>query len=167
MPVPVTEAYAIGFLRRRLGEEGLGVGVGVEGDEVVDLLAGADEADRQAKFAGNGHDDAAFGGAVELGEDDAGDADGAGKFAGLGEAVLSGGGVENEKDVMRSAGDDFGGGALHLFEFSHEIGLGVEAAGGIDDDGIGVAGFGGGDGVEDDGGRIGTGFLLDDFDAVA
>src|SRR5579885_2933506 len=167
MLVLLTEAYAISFLRRGLSEEGFGVGVGVEGDEVVDLLAGADEADGEAEFAGDGDDDAALGGAIELGEDDAGDANGAGKFAGLGEAVLSGGGVEDEKDVVRGAGDDFGGGALHFFEFGHEIGLGVETAGGVNDDGIGFAGLGGGDRVEDDGGRVGAGFLLDDFYAVA
>ena len=55
-------------------EKRIRVGFGVEGNHVVNLFAGADEANRQAQFARDGDDDAALGGAVELGEDDAGDA---------------------------------------------------------------------------------------------
>ena len=106
-------------------------------------------------------------GAVELGENDAGDADAGGEFARLRQSVLPGGGVENQQDVVRRAGNDFGGGALHFFELGHQVGFGVQAAGGVDDDHVGAARFGGGQRVEDDGGGIGAGFLLDHFDAVA
>ena len=47
--------------------------------------------------------------------------DGGGEFAGLGEAVLAGGGVENEEHVMRGAGDNFRGGALHFLELGHQV----------------------------------------------
>ena len=40
-------------------EKGIRVGFGVEGHQVVDLLAGADKTNRQAKFASDCHDDAA------------------------------------------------------------------------------------------------------------
>ena len=43
-----------------------------EGDQVVDALAHADEPHRQAQPLLDGHDAAALGGAVQLGEDDAG-----------------------------------------------------------------------------------------------
>ena len=57
-------------------------------------FAEADELDRDAEVALDGDDDATLGGAVELGQDDAGDADGVGELAGLGEAVLAGGGMD-------------------------------------------------------------------------
>ena len=57
-----------------LVEERVDVGFGVERNQIVDLFAGADETNGEAEFARDGDDDAAFGGAVELGEDDAGDA---------------------------------------------------------------------------------------------
>jgi len=148
-------------------EKRVGVGLGVEGDEVVDLFAGADEADGQAEFAGDGDDDAAFGGAVELGEDDAGHADGRGELASLSETVLAGSGVHHQEDVVGSARNHFCGGAFHFFEFKHEIGFGVETAGGVDDYGIGAAGFCCSHGVEDYRGGVGAGFLFDEFDAVA
>jgi len=51
-------------------EEGIGVGFRVEGNHVVDLLARANEADRQAQFARDRDNDAALGRAIELREDD-------------------------------------------------------------------------------------------------
>src|SRR5271155_1728202 len=97
---------------RRSIKERVDVGLGIEWDQVVDFFAGAYEADWQIQFAGNGYDDAAFGGAVEFGEHDAGDSGMAPEFAGLVQAVLSGGGVEDEEHVMRRAGNYFGGGAF-------------------------------------------------------
>src|SRR3984885_14712046 len=143
------------------------VGLGIEWNQVVDFFARADEADRQIQFAGDGYDDAAFGGAVEFGEHDAGDSGMAPEFAGLVEAVLSGGGVEDKQHVVRGAGDYLGGGALHLVELGHQVRLGVQAAGGVHDDDISAAGARGGERVENDGGGIGAGFLFDHFDAGA
>src|SRR4029077_16623695 len=77
-----------------LVEQRAGVGFRVEGNQVVDLLASADEADGQREFARDGHHDSALGGGVELGENDAGDPDGGGEFARLRQSVLAGGGVE-------------------------------------------------------------------------
>ena len=79
-----------------LVEQRVGVSLSVERNEIVDLFAGPDETDGEAEFAGDGDDDAAFGSAIELGENNSGDADAGGELAGLGESVLSGGGVENE-----------------------------------------------------------------------
>ena len=50
--------------------------LGTEGLQVVDLFANADEAQRLGALAGDGGHHAALGGAVELGEHEAGDADG-------------------------------------------------------------------------------------------
>src|SRR5580704_1494235 len=51
---------------RFLVEERVDIGLRVEGDEVVDFFAGADEADREIQFAGDGDDDAALRRAVQL-----------------------------------------------------------------------------------------------------
>src|SRR5271163_1613402 len=75
------------FSRSGLIEERVGISLRVEGDEIVHLLAGADEADGEIELARDGHDDAAFGRAVELGEHDAGDARVAPEFARLIQAV--------------------------------------------------------------------------------
>src|SRR5579864_5597266 len=98
-----------------LVEEGVDIGLGVEGDEVVDLLAGAYETDGEIQFVGDGDYDAAFGGAVEFSEDDTRDSGVAPEFTGLIEAILAGGGVEYEEHIVRRAWDDFRGGALHFF----------------------------------------------------
>ena len=119
--------------------------------QVGHFFADADEADGQVEFAGDGDGDAAFGGAVELGEHDAGDAGGLRELARLLQAVLAGGRVHHEQDFVGRAGDEAGGGAAHLVEFVHEAGFGVQAAGGVDVELVDVAGLGGGDGVVENG----------------
>ena len=138
----------------RLVEEGGDEGVAVEGDEVFELFAGAGVDDGEVEFGGDREDDAALGGAVEFGEDDAGAVGGFGEEAGLLEAVLSGGGVHDEEGLVGCAGDLFFGGAAHFTELFHEVGLGVEAAGGVDDEDLGGAGAGGGAGVVEGGGGV-------------
>ena len=86
-------------------EEGVDELLGVEGGDVVRLLAGADVEDGEAKFLGDGEDDATLGGAIKLGEDDAVAFDGLGEGAGLMEPVLAGDGVEGEEDSDARVGD--------------------------------------------------------------
>ena len=69
LPPPVSGLSAMSSEpRQRPGEI-----LGVERLEIVDLLADADEMHRQAVFRGDGDENAAAGGAVELGHDEAGD----------------------------------------------------------------------------------------------
>src|SRR6185312_16246024 len=82
----------------------------------------------QTQLARDRNHDAAFGSAIQLGQDDAGDARRFGKEAGLLHAVLSGGGVHDEQRLMRGAGD--------------------EAAGRVDDTDARLAGFGRSESVE-------------------
>src|SRR3954468_21300161 len=65
------------------GEQRLDERVGVEWLEVVDRLADADELDGEVDRLADGDDDAPLGGAVELGQDDAGAADRPGEALGL------------------------------------------------------------------------------------
>ena len=67
-------------------------------------LADADELDGQVDRLADGDDDAPLGGAVELGEDDAGAADRLGEDLGLADRVLAVGGVEDEQDLVGEPG---------------------------------------------------------------
>src|SRR6185295_19668264 len=76
-------------LARVARDQRRGEGARVEFAEILGLFTHADVADRNAELARDGDDDAALGRAVELGEREAGDADGLVKLGGLGESVLS------------------------------------------------------------------------------
>src|SRR5260370_3684595 len=95
-----TQAFAVCWYRTRLWrgnraavgytysnnaliEEGVDEGAAVEGDDVFEFFADAGVDDREFEFGGDGEDYAAFGGAVEFGEDDAGDVGGFGEEAGF------------------------------------------------------------------------------------
>src|SRR5580658_1223582 len=97
LQVAIAATMPIIKLRARVAsiKERVDIGLGIEWDQIVDFFAGAHEADRQIQFAGDGYYDAAFGGAVEFGEHDAGDSSMAPEFAGLVESVLPGGGIED------------------------------------------------------------------------
>lgn len=60
----------------KLAEKGLDEGFGVEGLDVLRFFADADELDGDVGLVADGDDDAAFGGAIEFGEHNAGDMDG-------------------------------------------------------------------------------------------
>ena len=97
----------------------------------------------------NGHDDATFGRAIELGQHDSGEIGGFGEFAGLDQAVLSGRRIDHEQRLGHGARpllcdtSNFG-------KFVHQVGLGVQASGGVGHDNVGLDRGGMFDGVEDD-----------------
>jgi len=66
------------FLEHLLEEE-----AGVEGGEIFEFLASADETGGDVELVLDGYHDAAFAAAVELGDDDAGEVYGLVKFPGL------------------------------------------------------------------------------------
>ena len=74
----------MGLLKQRGDEIG-----GVEGNEIVDPLAHAHVLHRQLQFVGDGKDDAALGGAVQLGQDDTRKTRGLQELLGLDQAVLA------------------------------------------------------------------------------
>src|SRR3954471_7707853 len=135
-------------------DDGVDEGLGVEGSEVVRTLAEADELDRHAELALDGDDDAALGRAVELGQHDPRDVDGLREDLRLLEAVLAGGGVEDEEHLVDLALllDD----ALDLAELVHQADLVVQAAGGVDDDDVDLLLDARLDGVKRHGSRVGA-----------
>ena len=101
-------------------------------------LADADQLHRDAELGLDGEHDAALGGAVELGEHDAGDVDRLGELAGLREAVLAGGRVEHEQHLLERAGravDD----AAELLSSSMRLTLVCSRPGGVDEHEVGAA----------------------------
>ena len=127
------------------GEDAVDETFRIERSEIVRAFAQADELDGHAELLLHGDDDAALGGAVELGQDHAGDADRFGEHLGLRHAVLAGGGVEHEQHFVHR--QVLFGDAADLAELVHEVRLVLQAAGGVDDEHVGVLFLGLGTGL--------------------
>src|SRR5665647_105160 len=143
-------------------EDGPREDVGLEGAQVLELLAHADQLDRDPQRLMDGDDDAALGGAVQFGEHDAADVHRLLELLRLAQAVLAGRRVEYEKGLVGGAGQLLLDHPAHLLQLAHEIDLGVQAAGSVDEHHVGAARAGGGDAVEDDGCGVAALVLLHD-----
>ena len=88
------EPSAVGLAEQRVHER-----LRVEGRQVVGAFSEPDELDRHAQLALYGDHDAALGGAVELGQHDAGDVDDLAEDARLLQAVLTRGRVEHQQHL--------------------------------------------------------------------
>ena len=140
---------------------------GIEHPEILALLAHPDEADGQVQFLRDGKQDAALGGAVELGDHQAGDADPFVKLLGLGHRVLADGAVEHQQHLVRRPGVQARQHAFDLLELVHEMHLGVQTPGGVRDQDIDVARLRGLQAVVDHRGGLGARGLRHDGHAVA
>ncbi len=109
---------------------------------------------------------AALGGAIELGDDQPGEAERLVEGLDLGQRVLAGVAVDHQQHLVRRARL----GLLHhppdLAQLLHQVKLGGQAAGGVDDHHVLAARAAGVDGVEAHGRRIAA-FLADDLHGVA
>jgi len=153
------------FSPRYLTEQCFDKQFGFEFFEVFGFFAETDEFNRDGGLVADGDDDAAFGGAVEFGQDDAGDVNGFGEHFRLVDGVLAGGGVEDEEDFVGGVFDFSHDDVSDFGEFAHEVVLGVESSGGVDEEDVGGAGDSGVAGVEGDGGGIAALLVFDDLDA--
>ncbi len=146
------------FLGHRLEEDfvedGVDVLVGFEGDQIVGTFSCADVVDRHFQLVGDAEDGSAFGRAVELGDDDTVNTDHCVESFGLIDGGAALGTVEDQQFPMRSPRQCLVGDTDHLFELFGEIGLGMESAGGVDDDPVDPFGERRFDRIEDDGGGI-------------
>ena len=105
----------------------------------------------------DGDGDAALGGAIELREDDAGDARDVHELARLREAVLPDRRVEHEQHFVRRSFDLARRDAPDLVELGHQVHARVEPAGGVDEHDVAPARLAGGERIEDDRRGIGAG----------
>ena len=142
-------------------------GIGVKRLKVVQGFADADEFDGQIHRLADGDDNASFRGAVELGQDHAGAADALGEDLGLADRVLAVGGVDDQQDFVGRTGDQPLDHVADLFQLAHQVRLGMQAPGGVDDQDVDVAGQGALAGVVGHAGRVGPGRPLDDLAAGA
>ena len=124
-----------------------------------------DEFHGDIELIADGDDHAALGGAVEFGEDDAGDADGLAEILRLRDGVLAGGGIEHQQHFVRRAVDALGDDVADFGQLAHQMVLRVQPAGGVDDQHIDPAALGGLAGVVRHGGGVGAHLVLDDFHA--
>src|SRR2546423_1351803 len=132
--------------------------------QVVGLLADTEELHRELELVRDRQDSPALRGAMELGDDDAGDLRGLGELPRLHDGVLARRAVEDEEHLVRRARASPAGDLHDLPELVHQVALRVQPPGGVGDDG-GVAARGAGlDGVENDGGRIAVGSAAHDRD---
>ena len=160
VPFLFIQIGSVGFLKQASGE-----GVGIEGLQIVQPLAHADEFHRQLEFVFDGEHHAAPGGAVELGQHDAGQLRHLHEFLGLVDGVLAGGGVQHQQDLPVRVGQFLVHHAVDLGQLLHQVLLVVQAPGGIADDDIHVPGDAGLQRVEHHRRRVRALLVLDDVHA--
>ena len=88
---------------RRALKQGLDEFVGVEFFQIVDSFPHADVSDRNLELFRDPDDDPPFCRSIQFGEGDSGHADRFVKELGLGDGILTGGGIEDEKDLVGSS----------------------------------------------------------------
>src|SRR6266849_6147702 len=147
---------------RLLPEQGVHEGLRVEDLEVVDLLADPDQLDRYPQLLVDPDRDAALGGAVELGQHEAGEPDRLVEHARLLEPVLARGRFQHHEGFVGGAGHLAGQHALELGQLVHEVGLGVQAPRRVHQQHVHITRRGCLHRVEDHRGRVGARDLVDD-----
>src|SRR3954471_4269811 len=128
--------------------------VRIERLQVRDLLTDPDIADGDLQLVADPDDDAALRRAVELGEDESGDAQRLVELSRLRDRVLARRRVDDEQDLVRRAGMCLLERALDPLELVHQPGLGVEPSGRVAERGVDLLHLRARDGVEEDGSRI-------------
>src|SRR5690606_38058481 len=109
---------------------------GVEQVQVVDALADPDCVDRQLEGFGEPDENAALCRSIQLGDDETGDGDHLAERLDLGMGVLADSGVEDQQHIVRRAFVLLADHAHDLLQLRHEVGLVVEATGGIDEENV-------------------------------
>ena len=112
----------------------------IEGTKVVGALTHADRVDGKAEALGSRDEDAAARRSVELGHDQAGDIGGLTEGFDLGEGVLAGRCVEDQKHVVRGVGIEAAENAADLGQLLHQVGFVLHPAGGVDDQDVDALG---------------------------
>src|SRR5436309_350499 len=127
---------ADGISTRLTRDEGPREVLWIERPQILELLPHADELDRQGELVCDRDRNAALGTAVELRERDTRDADRFAEETRLLEAVLPRRRVDDEERLVRRAGQLPLDHTSHLGELLHQVRLGVQPAGGVDDDDV-------------------------------
>lgn len=159
---------------RNLRQQGFGKIGGGEEDQVVDLFPHAHKTDGQAQLFVHTDDAATLGGAVQLGQHNAGGTGGAAELLRLADGVLAGNGIQHQQHFQAGIRAGLFHAAADLCQFIHQALFVVQAACGIGNDHIIAAGRGGFDRIKNHGcgvsalarldqrhpGTVGPGFQL-------
>src|SRR5687768_2408269 len=114
--------------RRYLLKKGIYEGFGIEDCEVLEFFPGADISDRALDLLNHGEGDAAFGRTVELGQRQMGDVRGLHEGSGLRQAVLSGGGVDDQQRFVWASFDLLADDVDDLLQLLHQVIFRLEPA---------------------------------------
>ena len=142
-------------------EQAVHEGLRLEGDEVIHPLPHAHESDGQLQAIQDGHDHAALGAAIQLGEDQVRDAGDPGEGLRLVQAVLARGGVQNQEHPVGRIRDHLLEAAVDLVELLHQVVRRGQPARGVDEHPGGALGEGAGGAVEGDGRGIAAHLVAD------
>mmetsp|Transcript_2421 Transcript_2421/g.8124 ORF Transcript_2421/g.8124 Transcript_2421/m.8124 type:complete len:547 (+) Transcript_2421:71-1711(+) len=123
-------------------EEGVDVGVGAKVLEILEGLADADELDGDLEVLDDAHAEAGSRGAVELGDDEARDADVVPPGPRLVDGVATDGGVDDEQRLVGGAVELLRDGLFDLVQFHRQRVVVREPPRGVDDDDVVVPGEG-------------------------
>ncbi|CAM2148209.1 hypothetical protein PT2222_10431 [Paraburkholderia tropica] len=134
--------------------------------QILDLLAHADEVHRNRALARDRGENAALRGAVELGDDQAGETERVIERLHLRECILARVRVDHEQHFVRRAVEGLADHALDLLELIHQMELRGQAAGRVGHHHVDAARARRVHGVEDHRGRVAA-FLLHDRHVVA
>ena len=92
-----------------------------KGQQVIDALAHADKAHRQAQALLDRHNAAALGGAVQLGQDDAGGIGSLAELLGLTDGVLPGDGIQHQQGLQTGLRAGLFDAAADLGKLCHQV----------------------------------------------
>ena len=112
----------------------------------------------------NGHHCPALTGAIELGDDQTRQFHRLVELAGLNHGIHAGGAIEHQQHLMRSPGKFAVHHTMHLLQLLHQVVLGMQSAGRVDEQPARIAGLSRHHRVMGDGGRIGLISTSDDRD---
>ena len=128
-----TKDVAMSAATQRFRQQCIDERFGIEHAQVFNPFADAGIADGDAELARQREHHAALRRTVELGDHQAGDADGGVELAQLGERVLPGGAVADHQRLVRRGVVDLAQYAADLAQFVHQAGLRVQPARGVGD----------------------------------
>src|SRR5207245_3538153 len=103
----------------------------VEWREIIELFTGADKARWNFEFILDRNNDSALAAAIEFGDDQAAEPNGALKLARLAERVAASGCIDHEQRLVRRIRIEFAERAFHLLQVGHGIVFGVLTTGRI------------------------------------
>ena len=120
-------------------KEGMGEGLWIEGEKIIDTLACAYKFDRDAELLLDDDGAAAFCCSIHFSEDDAGKGGKCRERLGILQSILPNGGIKDKERLMGRIGNKLVQASSNFLKLVHKMGLIFQAPGGVDDQIVGAA----------------------------